>query len=63
MVSGWSELLAKQAGTTPAPPDWPAMQNPAPPTHYAGVFHQARINPQTGNWSWWNPVDGTFPWG
>jgi hypothetical protein len=40
------------------------LTNPAPPTNFVGVFCQPRINPQTGQWAWWNPVDGTFPsWG
>jgi hypothetical protein len=63
MVQGWAEVLARFQGQTPQPPDWPNFQNPRPPTQYSGVYFQPRINPQTGHWSWWNPVDGSFPWG
>jgi hypothetical protein len=61
-IQGWGDLVLKTPAR-PAPPDWPFMRTPAPPTQFPGVFAQPRINPQTGNWSWWNPVDGSFPWG
>ena len=67
LVQGWPELLQRfqlvHVGRPPDPPNWPYLTNPAPPTDFAGVFCQPRINPQTGGWSWWNPVDGSFPWG
>lgn len=67
LLQGWPELLERfqsaHVGRPPDPPNWPYLTNPAPPTHFAGTFCQPRINPQTGRWSWWNPVDGTFPWG
>ena len=68
LYQGWGELLQRfqleHQGKPPAPPNWPFLTNPAPPTNFVGVFCQPRINPQTGQWAWWNPVDGTFPsWG
>jgi len=67
LIQGWGELVQRfQAGLNgrpPPPPNWPQMTTPAPPTDWPGTFYQARINPQTGRWSWWNPIDGTFPWG
>jgi len=68
LYQGWGQLLQRfqieHAGKPPAAPNWPFMTNPAPPTNFVGVFCQPRIDPQTGLWAWWNPVDGTFPsWG
>ncbi len=68
LYQGWGQLLQRfqmdHIGKPPAPPNWPFLTNPAPPTNFVGVFCQPRINPQTGRWAWWNPVDGTFPsWG
>jgi len=67
LIQGWAEYLQKYqawlAGKAPVPPNWPALTNSAPPTSFPGTFCQARINPQTGQWAWWNPIDGTFPWG
>jgi hypothetical protein len=67
-ITGWSTLLqnfqTSLKGQPPRPPAWPAPQTePNPPTNYPGVFYQARVNPQTGKLAWWNPVDGSFPWG
>jgi len=67
LLQGWPELQTKfQAalnGRPPAPPTWPFLREPAPPTDFPGTFCQPRINPTTGKWAWWNPIDGTFPWG
>jgi len=64
LIQGWPGLLQKfqmeHATHPPAPPNWPHMTNPAPPTSWPGTFYQARINPQSGQWAWWNPIDGTF---
>ncbi len=65
LIQGWPQLLQRfQAGKQPPDaPNWPALNQPAPPTMWPGVFCQARVNPQTGHLRWWNPIDGTFPWG
>jgi hypothetical protein len=61
-VTGWTELVSKSPNPPPDPV-WPGPQTPNPPTNYPGVFCQPRVNPQTGRLRWWNPVDGSFPWG
>jgi hypothetical protein len=64
LYMGWTDLLAKfrmeHVGKPVALPNFPFMTNPAPPTDLPGVFYQARISPQTGQWAWWNPVTGFF---
>lgn len=67
LIQGWPELCQKfqmnLQGKPPEAPDFPFFTKPAPPTGWAGVFCQPRVNPQTGNWSWWDPVSGVFPYG
>jgi hypothetical protein len=64
VTQGWGEARARfnwrSGGQYPAPPSWPPNNNPPPPTGFPGVYYQPRINPQTAQWAWWNPVDGTF---
>ncbi|MGA3021632.1 MAG: hypothetical protein ABSE66_02345 [Thermoplasmata archaeon] len=67
LIQGWPELLQKFQvslnGRPPKPPNFPFFTEPAPPTGWAGAFCQPRINPQTGQWAWWDPVSGVFPYG
>jgi hypothetical protein len=66
-LQGWGEMVQKFQlglnGQPPRAPDWPTMQNPRPPTNWPGIYCEARVNPSTGLLRWWNPVDGTYPWG
>lgn len=71
LYTGWADYLQRYYAwmhqlVPPQPPSpvWPpAPQVSPPPTNYPGTFCQPRVNPATGRLAWWNPVDGTFPWG
>jgi len=67
LIQGWAEYrqqyqlwLNRTHGGVQPPPDPPTWAVIHPPTGYPGTFYQARIDPNTAQWRWWNPVDGTF---
>jgi len=63
LIQGWAEFRQQFAGRQPLAPNFPLFNVPSPPTGWPGVLCQPRINPQTGQWAWWDPVSGGFPYG